>query len=430
MTVLLEIGIVLALILLNGFLAMSEMAMVSSRRGRLEQLASQGNRGARAAAQLIDDPTRFLSTVQVGITLVGILAGAFSGATLGAHLAGVLKDLGLAPATADTLAIVGVVLAITYLSLIVGELVPKRLALSNPEAIAARVARPMMLIAGLTAPLVWLLRASTNGVLRLLGIGERAETRVSEDEIRALLAEGAEAGVVKRVEHEMIEGIMRIADRPVRAIMTPRVEVLWLDSHDPPATVRKKIVGGGHTRYPVCRGDLDEIIGVLHLRKLVDGSSDSDQVDLAALAEPPLMVHEGASIIRVVELFRQTPVHMAIVLDEYGAVEGLVTPADDVAEAAKRSDGSWLVDGRMDIHRVERLLGVRGMGRDDEYATLAGFVLWELGRMPRVGESFVWHDLRFEVVDLDGRRIDKVLVQPAADGPAPIDPSSTAAGAA
>jgi putative hemolysin len=400
-TVLFEIGIVLALMLVNGFLAMSEMAMVSSRRGRLEQLAVQGSRGARTAAELIGDPTRFLSTVQVGITLVGILAGAFSGATLGGHLAGVLKELGLAPATADTLAIVGVVLVITYLSLIVGELVPKRLALSNPEAIAARVARPMMLIAGLTAPLVWLLRASTNGVLRLLGIGERPETRVSEDEIRALLAEGAEAGVVKRVEHEMIEGIMRIADRPVRAIMTPRVEVRWLDVHDP--------------------------------------------VDLAILAEPPLMVHEGASIIRVIELFRQTPVHMAIVLDEYGAVEGLVTPADvlsaiagelpegrpdEVTEAVQRGDGSWLVDGRMDIHRVERLLSVRGMSRDDEYATLAGFVLWELGRMPRVGESFVWHDLRFEVVDLDGRRIDKVLVQPAAQGEAPAPPSGTTAGAA
>jgi putative hemolysin len=444
-TVLFEIGIVLALMLVNGFLAMSEMAMVSSRRGRLEQLAVQGSRGARAAAELIDDPTRFLSTVQVGITLVGILAGAFSGATLGGHLAGVLKELGLAPATADTLAIVGVVLVITYLSLIVGELVPKRLALSNPEAIAARVARPMMLIAGLTAPLVWLLRASTNGVLRLLGIGERPETRVSEDEIRALLAEGAEAGVVKRVEHEMIEGIMRIADRPVRAIMTPRVEVRWLDVHDPPDVVRKEIAEGGHTRYPVCRGDLDEIIGILHLRKLVDGSSDGDPVDLAILAEPPLMVHEGASIIRVIELFRQTPVHMAIVLDEYGAVEGLVTPADvlsaiagelpegrpdEVTEAVQRGDGSWLVDGRMDIHRVERLLSVRGMSRDDEYATLAGFVLWELGRMPRVGESFVWHDLRFEVVDLDGRRIDKVLVQPAAQGEAPAPPSGTTAGAA
>jgi putative hemolysin len=294
----------------------------------------------------------------------------------------------------------------------------------------------MSLVARIGAPLVWLLRSSTNGVLRLLGVPTESESRVSEDEIRALLREGAEAGIVKRAEHEMIEGIMRIADRPVRTIMTPRVDVAWLDANDPPEVQRQEIAKGGHTRYPVCRGDLDEIVGVLHLRRLVNLLPADDAIDLAALAEPPLMIHEGAPILRVVELFRQTPVHMAIVLDEYGAVEGIATPADvlaaiagampegrpeDVSEAVRRDDGSWLVDGRMDVHRVERLLGVRQMARDD-YATLAGFVLWELGRMPRVGESFVWHELRFEVVDLDGRRIDKVLIEPAqAHAPATAD---------
>jgi len=430
-TVALEILTVLALMVLNGFLAMSEMALVSSRRGRLEQMAAQGNRGAQVAAGLIDDPTRFLSTVQVGITLVGILAGAFSGATLGGHLAGTLRELGVAPTTADTLAISGVVLAITYLSLIVGELVPKRLALANPEAIASRVAAPMMLVARVASPLVWLLRVSTNGLLRLLGASGEPGSRVTEDEIRALLAEGAEAGVVKRAEKEMIEGIMRIADRPVRNVMTPRVDVAWLDAGDPAEVVRREIVEGGHTRYPVCRGDLDEVVGVLHLRRLVGHQDGDGELDLEALAEPPLMVHEGTPTIRVVELFRQTPVHMGIVLDEYGAVEGIVTPADilgaiagdlsegrrdDVAEAVRRDDGSWLVDGRMDVHRVERLLGVGGMGRDNEYTTLAGFVLWELGRMPRVGQSFAWRDFRFEVVDLDGRRIDKVLIEPVGGG--------------
>lgn len=425
MIVVLEFLLVMGLIVLNGVLAMSEMALVSSRRGRLEQRAQHGDRGARAAVDLLDDPTRFLSTVQVGITLVGILAGAFSGATLGQHLAGLLRELGLAPATADTAAIGGVVLAITYLSLIVGELVPKRLALTNPERFAGAIARPMLLVARIAGPLVWLLRVSTNAVLRLLRVAAEPGSRVTEDEIRALLAEGAEAGVVKRAEKQMIEGIMRIADLPVRSIMTPRVDVVWLDLADPPATVHQEIVAGGHTRFPVCRGALDEVVGVLHLRRLVGRTAPEAGLDLAELADRPLMIPEGAPVIRAIELFRRAPVHMGIVLDEYGTVEGVVTLADilgaiagdlpegqseDMAEATRRDDGSWLVDGRMEIHRVERLLGVAGMARDAEYATLAGFVLWQLGRMPRVGESFVWHDLRFEVVDLDGRRIDKVLV--------------------
>lgn len=424
MTVVLQILAILALILLNGFLAMAELAVVSSRRSRLEQMAREGRRGARVAADLLDDPTRFLSTVQVGITLVGILAGAISGATLGGHLARRLVALGVPPGTADTLAIGGVVLAITYLSLIAGELVPKRLALADPERVAARVAPPMALISRVAGPLVWVLRVSTNGVLRLLGLGVESGARVSEDEIRALLAEGAQAGVVKRAEKEMIEGIMRVADRPVRGIMTPRLEVAWLDLADSPELLRRKIAKAGHTRYPVCRGKLDEVVGILHLRRLV-GRDLGRGFDLQALLDPPLMVHEGTPVLRLIELFRESTVHMAIVLDEYGTVEGIATPADimgaiagdlpegrahAVAEAVRRDDGSWLVDGRMEIHRVERLLGAGEMSRDDEYSTLAGFVLWELGRMPRVGESFVWRGLRFEVVDLDGRRIDKVLV--------------------
>lgn len=427
-TVLVEIGIVLALILLNGFLAMSELAIVSSRRARLERMAVEGSRGARTAARLIDDPTGFLSTVQVGITLVGILAGAFSGATLGGHLAATLTEAGLSAATAQTLAIGGVVAAITYLSLIVGELVPKRLALADPERIASLVARPMSALARFATPLVWVLRHSTNGILRLLGMAADPGTRVSEDEIRALLAEGARAGVVKKTEHAMIEGIMHIADRPVRSIMTPRVDVVWLDLTAPAEAVRAQIAASGHTRFPVCRGTLDEIVGVLHIRRVVDRLFGGEPLDLGACAEAPLVVHEGMPVLRAIELFRRTTTHMAVVLDEYGAVEGIVTPADvlqaitgslpegrpdAVAEAMQRPDGSWLIDGRMAIHRVEQLLGTHEMGRDD-YATLAGFVLWELGRMPKVGESFDWRGFRFEVVDLDGRRIDKVLVQPPA----------------
>ena len=426
MRILAEGAIVLGLMLLNGILAMSELAMMSSRRGRLEQRAAQGDRGAKAALQVLDDPTGFLSTVQVGITLVGILAGAISGASFSGHLAGFLRDAGMPAVTADTLALAVVVAAITYLSLVVGELVPKRLALTNAEGIASRVAAPMAVLARLGAPLVWILRTSTNAILKLIGVGDTPASRVTEEEIRSLLAEGADAGIVKRVEHEMIEGIMHIADRSVRSIMTPRVEVIWLDVEASLETIRRTLAAAGHSQYPVCRRDLDCIVGVAHLRSLIDSLLAGGVIDLAAIAVPPIIVPEGTPILRVIERFRQSSGHLALVVDEYGSVEGVVSPADVLtaiageltagpddaaAEATQRADGSWLVDGRMEIHRAERILGLRDLSHDDKFATLAGFILWELGHMPTAGEAFVRFGLRFEVVDLDGRRIDKVLVE-------------------
>lgn len=426
MRILAESAIVFGLMLLNGILAMSELAMMSSRRGRLEQRAAQGDRGAKAALQVLDDPTGFLSTVQVGITLVGILAGAISGASFSGHLAGFLRDAGMPAVTADTLALAVVVAAITYLSLVVGELVPKRLALTNAEGIASRVAAPMAVLARLGAPLVWILRTSTNAILKLIGVSDTPASRVTEEEIRSLLAEGADAGIVKRVEHEMIEGIMHIADRSVRSIMTPRVEVIWLDVEASPETIRRTLAAAGHSRYPVCRRDLDCIVGVAHLRSLIDSLLAGGVIDLAEIAVPPIIVPEGTPILRVIERFRQSSGHLALVVDEYGSVEGVVSPADVLtaiageltagpddaaAEATQRADGSWLVDGRMEIHRAERILGLRDLSHDDEFATLAGFILWELGHMPTAGEAFVKFGLRFEVVDLDGRRIDKVLVE-------------------
>ena len=426
MTVLVEIALILGLMLLNGALAMSELAMMSSRRGRLEQLAAQGQRGASAALRLVDDPTGFLSTVQVGITLVGILAGAYGGATLGGHLATLLTSFGLAPRLADTVAFTGIVVLVTYLSLIIGELVPKRLALTDPERIACRVAAPLTLVAKLGGPVVWLLRVSTNAVLRLLGIAERREVTVTADEIRSMLAEGARAGVMQPVEHEMIEGVMQIADRSVRSIMTPRVDIVWLHVGDGADEVRRAVAAGNHARYPLCRGELGEVVGVVHLRRLVEALLGGEPLDLFALADPPLMVPERTPVVRLIELFRRHPGQLAVVLDEYGAVEGIATPADllsaiagelyeqtaeEPAEAVRRTNGSWLVDGRMAVHRVERLLGRSTLGRADSYTTLAGFILWELGRMPAVGDSFVRDGLRFEVVDLDQRRIDKVLIE-------------------
>ena len=424
--ILLEIAVVGALMLLNGVLAMSELALMSSRRVRLEQLAQSGNRGARAALRLLDDPTTFLSTVQVGITLVGILAGALSGATLGAHLANWLAGLGFARTTADTLGVGSVVILLTYTSLVIGELVPKRLALAFPERAASLVALPLSFVARVALPVVWLLRVSTNAVLRLLGVGDQPEVRVTEEEIRALLAEGAQAGVVKPIEHELIEGVMRIADRPVRAIMTPRVDLVWLEvgiSHD---ALRATLAAHSHSRYLVCRGGLDDLVGIVHVRDLLPGLLSSVPIDLVTLARPATMVHESTSVIRIVEMLRSGSQRLAVVLDEYGVVEGVVAPSDVLSaiagelsqsgteepDAVRREDGSWLVDGRMEIHRLERLLDRRDLDRGGRYQTLAGLVLWELGRMPRVGDSFRLGDLRFEVVDLDHRRIDKVLIQP------------------
>jgi putative hemolysin len=424
--ILVEIAVVFVLMLVNGVLAMSELALMSARRARLEQMAQAGSRGAAAALRLLDDPTAFLSTVQVGITLVGILAGALSGATLGIHLADFLAQLGLRRQTADTLGIGGVVLVLTYVSLVIGELVPKRLALAFPERAASLIAVPLAFVARIGLPLVWVLRVSTNAVLRLLGVGERPEARVTEEEIRALLAEGAQAGVVKPIEHELIEGVMRIADRPVRAIMTPRVDLVWLDVAASRESLRTLVTERSHSRYPVARGGLDDLVGIVHVRDIMAGLLGSGPFDLAALARPAVMVHESTAVVRIVELFRKGPERLAVVLDEYGVVEGVVAPADVLSaiagelsqgadeepDAVRRADGSWLVDGRLEIHRLERLLDRHNLDRGGRYQTVAGLVLWELGRMPHVGDTFRVGNLRFEVVDLDRRRIDKVLIAP------------------
>lgn len=430
MTISLEIVFVLGLMLLNGALAMSELAMMASRRGRLEQLARNGQRGAAAALRLLDDPTGFLSTVQVGITLVGILAGAYSGATLGGHLGQALAAAGLSPTTADTIAIGSVVVLVTYLSLIVGELVPKRLALTDPERIACRVAAPMTLVARWGAPVVWVLRTSTNAVLRLLRVSASQASSITEDEIRAMVAEGAKAGVVKPAEHEMIEAVMHVADRSVRSIMTPRMEVVVLRVDDGPEKIRHTLANSDHSRFPLCRENLGDVVGVIHLRTLVDSLLSGGPLDLVALAQPLLSVSDRTPVIRLIELFRRHANGLAIVVDEYGVVEGIVTPADvlgaiaggiddvpsrDQTDAVRRKDGSWLVDGKMAIHRLERLLGRSDLTRTDAYATVAGYILWEMGRMPEVGDGFVRNGVRYEVVDLDGRRIDKVLIEPATE---------------
>ena len=424
--VLVEILVVFGLTLVNGVLAMSELAIVSARRARLETMAADGSRGARAALRLAEDPTAFLSTVQMGITLVGIVAGAFSGATLGNRLGVWLNDFPFIAPHGQTIAFIAVVVLITYLSLVIGELVPKRMALGNPEAIATVVARPMLGLARAGAPVIWLLKKSTEAVFRLFGLRSERDETVSEEEVRALISEGTEAGVFEPEEKEMIEGVLRLADRAVRVIMTTRTEVVWIDRHADWSVIAAAISRSHHSRLLVCDGGIDMPVGVLATRDLLAASLRGETLDLADYLTPPIIVTDWTPVLRLIELFRHEGVHFAVVVDEYGSTEGIVTPTDvletiagDLPERGeeeeptlvRRADGSFLIDAMMPIDEVEDRLGLKGLAGDG-FATLAGFVIDRLGHLPQVGERVLVAGNWFEVVDLDGRRIDKILVTP------------------
>ena len=425
----LEILIVLALVLVNGYFAMSELAVVSARRARLEARARKGGRGARQALALSRDPGRMLSTVQIGITLVGIAAGAFGGARLAEPLAGVLAEVpGLARFSAE-LAYTLVVVAITYVSLIIGELVPKHLALRAPERIAIFVAPTVDLLSRIATPAVWLLQASSRLVLRLLGSEAQPAQTVTEEEVRTLIAEGTRTGVFHQQEQEMIGRVLRLADRPVRAIMTPRVELVWLDVEAEPDEIARVVRESGHSRYVVGKRNLDDVIGVVHVRALLDACLASQTMDLRTAVRPMLVVPDGMPVLRALEALRQARVSMALVVDEYGDVEGVVT-VEDVLEAVvgdmperrlgeepaivRREDGSMLMDGMLSTDDLKLALGVDELPDEASYHTLAGFVLDQLGRIPEEGQAVAYGGWRFEVVDMDGRRIDKVLVRRAA----------------
>lgn len=428
-----EIAIIVALTLLNGVFAMSELAVVSSRKARLQHLADQGDRGARTALRLIEEPSRFLSTVQIGITLVGVVAGAYGGATLGDRLGQWLDGFPALAGKGEILGVGGVLVVITYLSIVLGELIPKRIALKNPERIAALIAPPMRALSRIAGPFVWLLGASTDLLLRLLGLHGAREETVTEEEIRSMISEGTETGVFALAEKEMIDGVLRLADRTVRSIMIPRPDVVWLDPGKPQAELLEAIRSFGHSRYPVCRGALDELVGVVHTRDLLGAVVQGRPFDLEAGAAKPLVVHDGTPILKLLDLMKNSGHHLAMVVDEYGSIEGLVTLTDileiiagDLPEAGeavetaaiRREDGSWLVEGWMPVDEFEDTVGVRGLRDAGDFHTLAGLVLHRLGHVPQAGEWFEWNGVRFEVVDMDGRRIDKVLVMPRGEQPA------------
>jgi putative hemolysin len=417
-----EILVVVVLTVINGVLAMSELAVVSSRPARLKVLSDQGSKGAATAIRLAENPGRFLSTVQIGITLVGVLSGAFSGATLGARLSQWLGTHGFSDNVADALGVGTVVVLITYLSLIVGELVPKQIALRDAERVASRVAPTMAVLAKIAAPLVWLLDTSGKLVLALLGQKGESEETVTEEEVRTIIAEAENAGVLERDEREMISGVMRLADRSARALMTPRREVEVIDLTDTLDEIREQIRATRRNRLPVQDGEADSIIGIIEMKELFEALAD-DKAELRGLVREAPVVLDTTGALEVLRALRATHVHMALVFDEYGHFEGIITSSDvleaitgafqdeDEEEPAivTRADGSFLVAGWMQVDEFSHELGIH-VPRDADYQTVAGFVLAEMNRLPNVGESFEKGHWRFEVVDLDGRRIDKLLV--------------------
>jgi putative hemolysin len=427
-----QLFVLLFLIALNGFLVMAELAIVSSRPARLQMLVNNGHRGALAALSLNADSARFLPSVQIGITVIAILSGAYGEHALSPALAEVFSGLPWLGRHAETVASTIVVSGISYVSLVIGELVPKRLALANRERIACFVAPAMNVLAIVATPISALLRWSTDAVLHLVRPAVQAEPDVTEEEVKSMIAEGTEAGVFEKAEQEIIERLLRVADRSVRSIMVPRPNIVWLDITESEAAIYDDIAKSGHSRFPVSRGDVDETIGIVHAKTLLDQLHKTGKVNLEAAIKTPLYVHESTNVLKLLEMFKKSLVHMAIVLDEHGTVQGIATPTDiltgiagDLPEeeadiepsAVQREDGSWLMDGQMPVFEVERVLGVTGLAVDDaEYTTLAGFVLSQLGRIPSVGEKFRWKNWQFEVVDLDGRRIDKVLATQMPNG--------------
>ena len=427
-----ELLVILLLILLNGVFSMSEAAVISARKARLQQQAEKGDIGAQTALKLANEPNRFLSTVQVGITLIGVLTGAFGGATIAAQIAVLIRPTPLGR-YADAIAFGIIVVVTTYLSLILGELVPKRIALQFPERVAATIARPMNFLSKITSPLITFLGGSTDAVLFLLGIRASDEPPVTEEEIKTMMQQGLEAGVFEEAEQDMVSGIFRLGDRRAVGLMQPRTGVYWLNIHDTEEEIRTKIRESVYSRLPVCDGDTDHVVGVLNAKTLLSRLLAGESFDIQAAMEAPQFVPESMPAAKVLEIFRASARHLAIVIDEYGGMEGLITMQDVLQEivgdvedsapqATQRDDGSWLIDGLMTVDDFKRMFSLDELpGEHEQYTTLGGFVMAQLGNIPKASDNFDWAKLRFEVMDMDGNRVDKVLVCEKPPEPSPAE---------
>ena len=441
----LELVIIFVLVLANGLFAMSEISVVASRKVRLQQRAEEGDHRAKLALKLAQAPEQFLSTVQVGITLVGVLAGAYGGARLSRPLAAVLSQFPVIGPYAEAVALGVVVAGITVLSIIVGELVPKSIGLRYPESIASWVAGPMMLLSRVGGPLVSVLTASTNAIMRLAGFKPVTGPSLTEDEIRAVISEGAETGVLERAEESIVQRVFQLGDQRVAAIMTPRVDIEWVDVGIGTEELREFLLSHSHTEFVVCESDLEHVLGTVRAAELLPAVLKGGPVDLRPLLRDALFVPDSMPAFKLLEAFRSSHRHLALVMDEFGAVEGLVSVGDlleglvgvlpgDPSEAdgtfVARGDDSWLVEGSASMEEVVTRLDLEvPEGEAGAYHTLAGFVMARLGRIPRAADTFEFGEVRFEVVDMDGRRVDKVMVtrvpspqSPPTDLPSPASP--------
>jgi putative hemolysin len=422
-----EIIFIIVLLIANGLFSMSEMAVVSARKARLQKRASDGDKGAQAALELAANPGSFLSTVQIGITLVGILAGAFGGATIAEKLAPHLKSFPAIEPYADNISFGLVVLVITYFSLVIGELIPKRLALHSPDKIAAAVAAPMKRLSALTSPLVRLLEGSTNGLLRLFGLRDSSDPPVTEDEIKVMIEQGIRAGVFQEVERDLIERTFHLGDRTVSELMVPRPDVIFLDFDDPPEIIKEVVSSNRLSRYPVIQGAADNVVGVVRAKDLLANEFSNQPFDLKAAMAPALYLPDKMPAFKAIEMFKSSRRHMAVVINEHGGVEGVIT-VNDILDAlvgdipsldeqeeqpvVRREDGSFLLDGALSVTQLKRTLHLKrlpGEGNGN-FQTLGGFLMMQLGRVPAVADHVEVGGWRFEVMDMDRRRVDKVLV--------------------
>ena len=423
----LEILFIFVLILINGFFAMSEMALVSSRKVRLEQRADDGDKGAKSALELLRSSSTLLSAVQIGITLVGIFTGALGGATLAEHLTVWLAKVPWLVPYASGIAIVLVVILTTYFSLVLGELIPKRVAMNNPEKIASRVSGFMKFLSKITAPLIHLLASSTDLGLKLLGMSTSKEPPITEDEIKGLIEQGTQVGVFDAAEQDMVEGVFRLNDRSVNAIMTPRTEIEWLDADDSPEQIVKQVMASIHSRFPVAKSSLDNVVGILSAKDLLEKHVTQTPYDLLSLVSKPLFLPENTPAMRMLEMVREAGVHEAMIIDEYGGLLGMATlfdvlesivgeiPSADESEESEivvREDGTYLLDGLLPIDELKELLDVDELPEEEKvgFQTVGGFVMNQIGSIPNAGQHFHFLNFRFEVVDMDDRRVDKVLL--------------------
>lgn len=434
MSYLIEIFIILILIFLNGIFAMSEFAIVSARKMRLQQRAEKGDARAAVALELAEEPTSFLSTIQIGITLVGIFAGAYGGVTVAKGLAAYFTEFPSLAPYAEMLSVTLVVLVITYLTLVFGELVPKRIALNNAENLAAAIAKPMRLLSRIAGPFVFVLSRSTGLVLRIMGVRATAEPPVTEEEIKILLEEGTEAGIFEKAELSMVKGIFDLGDRRAESLMTPRPDVIALDLDDPDEENLRKMVLSGRSNFPAFQGDLDTVVGMVSVKNVLARMVEGGSPDITGAVTKPLFLPDTISVLKLLESFKETGLHSALVTDEYGSVQGIVTLHDileaivgdvrtfgepEEAPVVTREDGSWLIDGSTPVEDLKDLLSVEVFPGEEEgeYRTIAGLVIYVLNSIPATGDYVEIGGLRYEVVDMDGKRVDKVLVRRMATNP-------------